>query len=255
MWINGPVLGDDQICPTDKVLDWMPLSVLMDTFEEPYTYPPHLTMTHAPFSSAGSRKRIPSRKTLASIAALSCLLIAPLTAQQSRTWTDAKGRSIIGTMVGKNASAAEVRMSNGRIVALKRSDLSVACWKYVEETAIQTVPKMTARTVAVRSNEAGTKLDMRALEIECSQLGEGIDYEVVIIWLGDGPGSGKYGVWKTNKQAATAGKEVFKTVYNGTRYDFGTNFRGWVAGLRDSNGKWLARTASIKPYERFLDEL
>lgn len=34
MWANGSVIGDDQICPTDRVQDWMPLSILMDTFEE-----------------------------------------------------------------------------------------------------------------------------------------------------------------------------------------------------------------------------
>ena len=34
MWISGSVLGDDQVCATGTFHDWMPLSMLMDTFAE-----------------------------------------------------------------------------------------------------------------------------------------------------------------------------------------------------------------------------
>jgi hypothetical protein len=187
-------------------------------------------------------------------AALATLILATAAiAQDSRTWTSADGRTIEGVLLSKNADGVEVRLRDGRTVNLRLDALSEGCREYVATTAIRGAPRMTARTVALRSNEAGTKHDTRILEVSCSHLGDE-ELEIVVIWLGDAPGSGKYGVWKTEKAVASNGLQNFRTVYDGPLARHGSNFRGWVAGLRDAKGKWIVRTASMKPYERFLDE-
>ncbi len=77
-----------------------------------------------------------------------------------------------------------------------------------------------------------------------------------MIWLGDGEGPGKYGVWKTEEKPVEEGGEFeFSTVYNGAVAKFGHNYRGWVCGLKDdATGKWIKKSASMNTYLKFLKD-
>ncbi len=180
----------------------------------------------------------------------SCLPLGA--AEESRTWTDIEGRTLSGRLVAKNADSVRVRLDTGREVRIEMEKLSEECRKYAEGADLSGEATMVVKTAALRSNTKSGK-DKRALDITLAQVGKA-ELEVVVIWLGDGPGSGKYGVWKTDTFQAEDGTLRAETIYSGSASEFGANFRGWVVGLKNEEGKWLHKAASMKPYERFLDE-
>lgn len=84
----------------------------------------------------------------------------------------------------------------------------------------------------------------------------GKEFKIEAIWLGDDGDKGKYGIYKRLSGKVTAdGDTKFSAEYLGKSHiDYDVDYRGFAVRLLDSNGVEVARQASQKPFERFLDE-
>lgn len=189
--------------------------------------------------------------TLLILALLSSAVIA---AEPSREWTDAKGRKITGTLVDKAETTAEVLLKSGKRVTLKLADLSKADQDYVAAANVLPSAQMTARTVKVDSNEAGTKSDRRAVEVTVSRV-RGRSYSLEIVWLG--PKGNTVGVYKRDSQDIDAdGVIEFSVDYKSAQNGVGADYKGYAVALVEDGEfgeRIIARASSQKPFERFLE--
>lgn len=195
----------------------------------------------------------------------SILLILPLAlsvaiaAEPVRTWTDTQGRTLEGTLKGKTETSAEILLKNGNRVTLPLSKLSEADQEYVEAADVYPDPILSAATASVKSNAGNTKKDARAVKVKVQRV-NGRDYKIVAIWLGDGGNKGKMGVYRIEEFSVSEDTEkLVDTEYVAqTSVANSFNYRGYAIGLLDESGefgpRWVAKNASQKPFERFLDD-
>jgi hypothetical protein len=179
-------------------------------------------------------------------------LLAPLrAAEESRTWTDATGRKIAGTLKSKDDRSADILLANGKRAKIPLKQLSDEDRDYVAAADVHPDVVMLATTRKVDSNEAKSKWDARSIDVTLSKV-HGRDYTVEVLWLGDGGDKNAYGIHKRQMTETQAdGPLRFEVVYNGGR--FGSNHRGWVAYIKDADGIIVAKQASQKPFERFIE--
>lgn len=193
------------------------------------------------------------------------LLIASIcqAAETSRMWTSPDGKMVDATLTAKTDTTATLMITKTRkSVTFALDKLSVSDRGYVKNADVRPPAEMTARTESVKSNtvdrktDGGTKQrkDERSVSVEMSKV-EGRDIEIEVLFLGDDGGS-RVGVFKTLKKTVNAdGKTSFDVLYpatlSGVAYD--DNYRGWVVRASYKGGEEIARQASQKPFERFLD--
>ncbi|MCW1921319.1 hypothetical protein OKA05_02070 [Luteolibacter arcticus] len=180
-------------------------------------------------------------------------LAAGIGRESPRTWTDTKGRKVEGTLMAKTETTADVLLKSGKRTVLKLADLSEGDQDYIEKATVFPEPEMLAKTVSVDSNEAKTKSDARKVEVTVEKI-HGREYELTIHWLG--PDGNKVGIYKSETaDLPESGKIVFSVTYKGAnKKGVGGDYKGYVVGLREKGlALWSARSASQKPFERFLD--
>lgn len=175
-------------------------------------------------------------------------------AETSRVWTDVKGRKVTGKLVGKDDKSAEILLPSGKRAKIPLENLSEADRKHVAAADVHPDPEITAKTLSLDGNGAGTKFDKRAVEVTLSKI-HGRKYSVTIHWLG--PVDNTVGIYKSEtKEVSADGKLKFEVTYD-YRTKAGTDYKGFVVGLGedgDFGRQWVAKAASQKPFERFLEE-
>lgn len=201
-------------------------------------------------------------RMLGGIIAGLCLAAAGMVGAEEpqRTWTNAAGKKVEGTLKGKTQTHAEVMLATGKVVKMELATLSEADRSYVAGADVHPDPVVKAKTVTAKGGAAdeykGTSQDAREVEVELTRI-HGRKYKVVVLWLGDG-GDKEYGIYKAQElEVSEDGVQKFKTIYDTTRVkaDLGDNYRGYVVGLMEPDkAGWIVRMASQKPFERFLDE-
>lgn len=169
--------------------------------------------------------------------------------EPSRTWTDTKGRKVEGSLISKTETTADVLLKTGKRSTMKLADLSESDREYVAKANVFPQVEMTAKTVASESNEKGTQRDSRKVAVEVTKM-HGRKYEATIHWLG--PKGSTVGIYKSETvEVGEDGKVTFSVTYKGGKS--GADYKGYVVGLKeDGNGLWVAKSASQKPFERFL---
>lgn len=192
--------------------------------------------------------------------------------ESSRTWTDEQGRTLEGILRAKSETHAEVALDNGRVVMLPIAKLSLGDQDHIAAAAVpalnahglrQRAPEVFARTVSSgKSSASGYKRTLtgrydwkpgqpgsRSIEVDVSGV-VSKSYTVVVVWLADGGNKSRYGIRQASKQKVDADEKLrFDVVFPSTQ-----NYRGFAVGLLDENNAWVSKSASQKPFERFLDE-
>jgi hypothetical protein len=182
-----------------------------------------------------------------------CLVISSPGAETARDWTDAKGRKITGKLVGKDESSAEILLKSGKRAKVPLVTLSEQDQKYIAAADVHPDPELVAKTLAVDSNEARTKNDKRAVEVTLSKV-RGRKYSITIHWLG--PVKNTVGIYKSEtREVAEDGKLKFEVEYDHNT-TAGSDYKGYVVGLGEDGEfgrQWVCKSASQKPFERFLE--
>lgn len=184
-------------------------------------------------------------------------LISATAKEESRNWKDTKGRIIRGTLKEKTATTASILLeSNAKITVISLDKLSPEDRKYVETADVFPLPVMTARTEKVQSNAADTKYDSRGVAVTLSKT-HGRNFKVDFLFLGADKGSPTLGIYKRQQASISIdGKYMFSTVYRyKSELRFDDDYRGFAVRVTDEEGNEIARTASQKPFERFLDSM
>ncbi len=188
---------------------------------------------------------------------LASLVVCLSAAEESRTWTNDKGQKIVGTLMAKDDTTADIMLKTGKRTPVKIATLVKADQDYIAKAEVHPDPLMMARTVAHDNDTAKTKDDARSVEVDLSRI-HGRKYEVTIHWLG--PMGNKVGIYKSETRKVDAdGKFTLSVVYDGrkSRKGIGHEYKGYVVGLWGDAGfadGWVSKSASQKPFERFLDE-
>lgn len=166
----------------------------------------------------------------------------------SRTWTNAEGKTVTGILKSKSATTVDVLLSGGKPVTLEIAKLSKADQDYIAAAQVFPQLKMVARTAKAKSNEAGSQMDSRAVEVELSNV-SGRNLMITLKWLG--PEGSTVGVYKTQtKYSNVDGIVPFDVVYRGG--GVGSDYKGYAVVVEYA-GQILAKYASQKPFERFLE--
>lgn len=184
------------------------------------------------------------KTTLILFAAMLSILGA---AVENRTWTSAEGKTLTGKLVGKGPAGAEIMLPSLKRVKIPLSKLSPDDQKYVEETNVLPPPEMLARTVSVKSNEAGTKADARGVTVDVKNTA-GKKMRVDLVWIAS-VGSGVKAGGKESQPISEDGQLKFSIVFKA-----GQNYKGFAVALYGEDGTEVSRFATMKPWERFLDE-
>jgi len=188
-------------------------------------------------------------KPLAILLFSSLLSIA---AETSRNWMDVKGRVIKGQLVAKTTDTATLMLASGKRVPVKLETLSKDDQDYVAKADLKPVPRMLAKTVAVKSNEAGTKADERKVTVDVSDVHDR-PLKVRIVWIGDSGGKNDYGVAKADEADVASDRSVEFAFKFGTGAKFSRNYKGYAVELLDEDGASISQQGSIQPLVRFLD--
>lgn len=168
-------------------------------------------------------------------------------AEETRTWTSPEGKTLSGKLVGKSDDSAEIMLPSLKRVKIPLAKLSSIDQEYVKSANVLPPPEMLCKTVSVKSNEAGTKADARGVEIAVKNTA-GKTHRVDLIWLVGGTSAVK--PHSKNSQTLSAdGSLNFAITFRD-----GYNYKGYAAVLYDEEGKEIARFATMKPWERFIDE-
>ena len=189
------------------------------------------------------------KTTLLLLASLVCLNAA----EQSRTWTDIKGRSITGQLVAKTSDSAGIILASGKRADLKLETLSEPDREYVAAADVAPVARMLAKTVASKSNANGTGRDERQVSVSVSET-NGRALKLRLVWIGDTGDKNNYGVAKTDLVDVTADGAVEFNFRFGTTAVYSKNYKGYAVELTDKDGVAVARQGSIQPLTRFLDK-
>lgn len=180
-------------------------------------------------------------------------------AEKIREWTDSKGRTLTGTLMGKDGTTAEVLLKNGKRAKLPLKSLSEADQAYVAEADVHPDPEIEVRTSKATGDGGKYDFDIRGIEVTLEHIHER-PYKLVIIWLGRS--GSKTGIFVSEEAdvSENAVRKKFGVTYDWKTYadnEFARDYSGYAVGLLEENeggGYWVAKTASMKPYTRFLDQ-
>lgn len=189
------------------------------------------------------------------------LFLLPLAhgAEKNREWTDVKGRTLMGTLVGKDDLNAEVLLKNGKRTKLKLKNLSAADQAYVADADVHPEPQLEVRTSKATGDGGKYNFDIRGIDVTLEH-SHGRPYKLVIIWLGrSGSQTGIFVAEEVDINEDVVRKK-FGTTYDWKTHadnDFARDYSGYVVGLLEESeggGHWVASAVSMKPYTRFLDQ-
>ena len=168
--------------------------------------------------------------------------------ETSRTWANLEGKTLVGTLKSKGETSVEVNLTTGKTVTLEIAKLSKPDQDYIAAVRMFHALEMTARTGKAQSNEKGDQLDARTIEVNLRHV-EGRNLTITVKWLG--PERSTVAVYKSETKSANAdGLVTFDVVYRGS--GVGSDYKGYAVSV-ECAGEVLARSASQKPFERFLD--
>lgn len=169
---------------------------------------------------------------------------------EERTWTNKAGKSMSGSLAGFTSAGVDVVVGGNRIeIPLK--DLSKADVDYIEKRRDNWPIELDAKTLKVKSNQTGTKLDQRQIQVHLKG-GAGRELNVQLNWIGDGGNSAKYRKFKSVTQKVKVdGATMFKITYN-RKGKLSRNYRGCAVRVTNAAGDALGETASQVPFIRFL---
>lgn len=181
------------------------------------------------------------------LSAMLALSLSLHAVEESRTWTSAEGKTLSGKLVGKTDDSAEIMLASLKRVKIPLAKLSSIDQEYVKSANVLPPPEMLSKTVSVKSNEAGTKFDARGVEVTVKNTA-GKTHRVDLIWLvSSATGVGPY--LKNSQTLSADGSLNFSiTLRNGL------NYKGYAVALYDQDDKEISRFATMKPWERFIDE-
>lgn len=189
-------------------------------------------------------------------------------AEEIRMWTDPTGRMIRGKLVAKDAKSATLNLDNGKTVKLPLEKLSKGDQEYVAKADLANPPKLLATTVSANQGDKTTEFsNSRTGNTKNSYAGgtrtinvnvtgtAGREFTIEVVWIGDDGDKGKYGVYKkVSGKVNSDGDTKFSAEYLGkSNINNDADYRGYAVRLIDSKGVEIARQASQKPFERFLD--
>jgi hypothetical protein len=169
------------------------------------------------------------------------ILSIPLFAAESRIWTDTQGRTLTGTLKSKTPTEAEILLGNGKAVKLPLAKLSPDDRSYVEKTECGPVPEMKVKSSAFKNDPKSDHVS-RTVTVSLSNITKPVT--VKMLWITSS------GVSPSKKKEATGDGDIaFENVWLTSN-----TYKGWAAVMIDGDGKELARQASMKPFEKHIDE-
>lgn len=157
-----------------------------------------------------------------------------------QTWTDLKGRTLTGTLVAKNRKTVDIKLSPGKSVTFDIAKLSKDDQRYVEDAVVHPTPE-----VQVSKVKAGEKA-LYSIEVTVTQI-YNRTVTIEVVWIEEG---------EDKRDAAHGHRETRRTTVDGT-FHFETTMKrkylGFEVVLRNVTGEIVARQASSRMYERFVD--
>jgi hypothetical protein len=188
------------------------------------------------------------------------LLVSSAYAQNSRTWKDVDGREIFGAMVDKSDKAVTVRVDSKDFqIPLER--LSQECRDYVENNIVTTPVILRVDTLSQRADTndiyhtSGDGADEKTIRVDVSRVNKRL-LEVEVVWIGNHRSNKRYGIFRVDRKPIRHDGSVDFTAVFGKEYDVDNDddYKAYAVRVLDEKGNELARTATMKSYERFLDE-
>jgi len=155
-------------------------------------------------------------------------------------WTDVKGRKLTGVLVAKDRKTAEIMLSPGKHVKLNLATLSKADQDYVEDTVVYPPPEVRV-SKAMTTDKTQYSIDVSVAEIN----NRSITVEVVWIEMGD----------EKNEPVPGHRESIRTTVDRSFHFEakMKRKYLGFEVVLRSPEGEIVARQASARAYERFVD--
>jgi len=188
------------------------------------------------------------------------LLVSPAFAQNSRTWKDVDGREIFGAMVEKSDKSVTVRVDSKDFqIPLER--LSQECRDYVKNNVVATPVILRVDTLSQKADTndvyhtSGDGADEKTIRVHVSRLDKRL-LNVEVVWVGNHRSNKRYGIFRVDRKPFRNDGSVDFTAVFGKEYnvDNDDDYKAYAVRVLDEKGNELARTATMKSYERFLDE-
>lgn len=180
-------------------------------------------------------------------------------AEKSREWTDSQGRTLTGTLVGKDDLHAEVLLKNGKRAKLPLKKLSEEDQAYVADADVHPEPELEVRTSKATGDGGKYNFDIRGIDVTLENSHER-PYKLVIIWLGRSGSQTGIFVAEESDISEDVVRKKFGVTYDWKTHadnDYARDYSGYVVGLleeTEGGGHWVASAVSMKPYRRFLDQ-
>ena len=158
-------------------------------------------------------------------------------------------------LMDKDGNNLDLLLKSGKRVTIKLTTLSEGDQEYVKQAKPGGDPQILAKTVVARSSESKAVTDHRIVEVQVKKVA-GRSYKLKIIWLG--PLDKTVGVHASETVDITENRTViFETTYDKSYREVHTQYKGFAVAISeetDRGEKIVAKQASQKPFERFLDQ-
>ena len=180
--------------------------------------------------------------------------------QDVRTWRDVDGREIIGKMIAKSGTEVTV-LVDGKNFTIPLERLSDGCRGYVRETIVQTPVSLRVETVSQRADTndhlhtSGEGADSKTIKVHVSRV-KGRVLNVECVWIGNHLSNKRYGIYqrKTRTVSSDTAVRFSATFAKDYEVDYDDDYKAYAIRVTDANGNEVGRMASMKSFERFLDE-
>lgn len=192
---------------------------------------------------------------------LSLLLVASsVCGQDMRTWKDVDGREIIGVMIKKSDSAVTVRV-DGTNFEIPLERLSNECRDYVDNNIVVTpvILRVATLSQSADTNDAyhtrGDGADQKTIRVHVSRVNKR-PLEVEVVWIGNHMSNKRYGIYRIDRKSIRHDGSLDFTAVFAKEYhlDNDDDYKAYAVRVLDEKGNEVGRTATMKSYERFLDE-
>lgn len=188
------------------------------------------------------------------------VLAGSVCAQETRTWKDVDGREIFGAMVGKSDKAVTVRV-DGKNFEIPLERLSDGCRVYVQNHVVATPVILRVETLSQRADTndvyhtSGDGADAKTIRVHVSRVDKRL-LDVEVVWIGNHRSNKRYGIFRIDRKAIRHDGSVDFTAVFAKEYhvDNDDDYKAYAVRVLDEKGNEVGRMASMKSYERFLDE-
>ncbi len=189
------------------------------------------------------------------------LLVSSLCAQEMRTWKDVDGREIMGVMVEKSDTAVTVRV-DGKNFEIPLERLSNGCRDYVANNVVVTPVILRVATLSQTADTndvyhtRGKGADEKSIRVHVSRVNKR-PLEVEVVWIGNHRSNKRYGIYRIDRKPIRHDGSVDFTAVFGKEYNVANDddYKAYAVRVLDEKGNEVGRTATMKSYERFLDEV